>query len=265
MPVLPPVGAPPYALVSDVLNMVKARMNDRLDTLQPVGGKILGNTQPFIQQTVNTAWRKVQQILAERGYATVTEEILVREFPIVASQDPASQCWLGWDGCFDGANFYQQPALPTICTHPLKIWERWSNQNSEFSRDPMEKILDGLPMRTKTTAIRFWEWRGDQIYMPGSQMLEDLRIRFVKFLVDFFDVGNIPWFQQPVSIAGISEGLSWMICAELASARGDDPTAFMSRAEEGCMRVLNLDIRADQRVNIRRQPRSGRRAAGYWV
>lgn len=258
MPILPPISAIAYDTVNTVLNTVRGRVNDNIATLLPTGGRVLGNSQPFVQQTTNTAWRKVQLALAERGYATLTEEVIISEFPIVASADPASQCWLNWAGCSDGENFFPQPSLPEFFGHPLKIWERWSNQNAAFSGTPMEKMLDGLPTFTKTTAMNFWEWRGDAIYMPGSQLLEDLRIRYVKFLPDFVDVGNVPWFQQPVPIVMISDSLSWFICAELGGARGDDPASCIQKGEEALNRVFNLDVRADERVNIRRRPRSGR-------
>jgi hypothetical protein len=262
MPIIPPQNESPYDTVNTVLNIVRGRMNDKIDTLLPTGGRVLENTQPFMQQTVNTAWRKVQAHLAEKGYANSTEEIIIDEFPAVVSPDPASQCWINWSGCFDGANFYPQPALPQNFTHPLKIWERWSNQNAEFPLRPMEKMLDGLPAKVKRTAMIWWEWRGDTIYTPGSQMLEDLRIRFVKYFPDFVDVGQLPWFQQPMPIVQVADGFSWFICAELGGARGDDPAKCLLKGEDALSRIFNLDVRADQRVNVRRRSRSGRGYGG---
>ena len=53
-----------YDTLTTVLNMVRGRVNDELVTLSPVGGKLLKNTQVFSQQTVNSAWRNFQDILA---------------------------------------------------------------------------------------------------------------------------------------------------------------------------------------------------------
>ena len=260
MPVIPPSTASGYDTVNVVLNMARGRLNDELKTLQASTGKLLDASQAFSQQTFNTAWRKAQAFLAEKGYARLTDEVLIYNLPPVASLDPAVQCWLNWSGFFDGANVWPLITLPVGFNHPLKIWERWSNQNMQFLDPPMEKFLDGLPSTTKTTGICFWEWRNDAIYMPGSQVLEDLRIRFVTLLPDIVDVSGVPWFQQPVPIVRIADGLSWLICAELASARGDTDkeASWTEKGEAGLLKVFNLDVKADQRVNIRRQPRSGR-------
>lgn len=266
MPILPPSQGSGYDTVNTVLNMTRGRLNDELKTLQASTGKLLDTNQAFSQQTFNTAWRNCQGFLAEKGYGRLIDETVIYQLPVVASLDPAAQCWLNWSGFFDGVNLFPNVALPQGFNHPLKIWERWSNQNAQFGDPPMEKFLDGMPSTAKTTANRFWEWRNDAIYMPGSQMIEDLRIRFVTFLPDIVDVSGTPWFQQSVPIVRIADGLSWFVVAELMAARGNP------ELEEGCtqkgeaalLRVFNLDVKADQRVNIRRQARSGRGFGRSW-
>lgn len=264
MPVLPPIAAQPYDTANDVLNMTRGRLNDELKTLLPVSGRLLENGQVFVQQTFNTAWRKCQAFLAEKGYARLLDEVVMQSLPVVASSDPGVQTWLSWSGYFDGANLFDAPALPQGFSHPLKIWERWSGQNAQFADPPMEKFLDGLPAVTKASSIRFWEWRNDAIYMPGSLMVEDLRIRFVSYFPDLADSGTTPWFQQPVPIVRVADGLSWFICAELAGARGDAnaESGYTEKAKTALLQVFNLDVKADQRVNIRRMPRSGRGFGG---
>ena len=264
---IPPLIALPYDTVNLVLGTARVRLNDSIDTLQPVSGKILENNQTFSQQAVNNAWRFFQEMLADRGFARLIDEVIIAGFPIVASLDPASQVWINWDGCFDGVSQYSSPALPADFTHPIKMWERVSSQSAAFSSAPMEKMLDGLPATTKTSYLGYWEWRNDTIYMPGSQLVEDLRIRYVKYLADFADVGSTPWFNQQVPIMRSSDSLSWFICAEIASARGDLTAAenFIARGEAAMKRIFNLDVKADQRVNTRRQPRSGRGSgSGSW-
>jgi hypothetical protein len=260
MPILPPFSPVAYDSATTVLNMVRARVNDELKSLQPTSGKLLDTGQAYTQQTFNTAWRKCQSFLSEKGYSRLIDEVIVSSLPVVATLDPAVQCWLSWGGFYDGVQLWPLVALPDGFSHPLKIWERWSGQNAQFCDPPMEKILDGLPAVSKTSTLRFWEWRNDAIYLNGSQMIEDLRIRHVTFLPDIVDVGNTPWFQTVVPIVRIADGLSWWICAELALAKGngDVASACVERGEAAVIRVFNLDVKADQRVNIRRQPRTGR-------
>lgn len=266
MPAIPPPPTQAYDTANTVLTMAAVHVNDDVKTLLPVSGKLLDNTIPFTQQAFNVAWRKAQAYLANKGYARLIDEKVIYNFPVVASSDPAIQCWLSFTGCFDGANYYPQPALPTGFDHPLKIWERWSGQNAQFGDAPIEKFLDGLPMTAKTSRNGCWEWRQDRIYIPGSQMSTDFRIRFVSFMPDLIDVGNKPWFQQDVPIVRIAPGLAWLLCAELAISRGavvaaDDCTR---RGEQDLAVVFNMDVQADQRVNIRRQPSGGHRNRGYY-
>lgn len=260
MPVFAPAAGVAYDSATTILNMTRTRVNQELVTLRPTNGKVLDLNNATTQQMFNTAYRKSQDYLAERGYSRLTDEVLILSVPVVGTLDPAAQCWLSWSGFFDGQNYFAQPQLPAGFNHPLKIWERWSGINAEFVDPPMEKILDGIPAVAKSSSNRFWEWRNDAIYMPGSQMVEDLRIRHVTFLPDIVDVGTLPWWQQQVPIVRIADGLSWMLCAEMALMKGqmdlhDDLT---KRGEGGLLRVFNLDVKADQRVNVRRRPRSGR-------
>jgi len=266
MPILPPLTGSTYDTVNVVLNMTRGRIDDELLTLQASSTQLLDNSQARTQQIFNTAWRKCQAFLAEKGYARLIDETVIYSLPVVASTDPAVQCWLGWTGFYDGLNLNASLVLPAGLNHPLKIWERWSGNNAQFGDPPMEKFLDGLPATSKTTANRFWEWRNDAIYMPGALMIEDLRIRYVSFFADIVDVGGSSWIQQPVPIARVADGLSWFICAELALADKDYDVAAACKeqGESELMRVFNLDVRADQRVNIRRQPRTGRGFGRSW-
>lgn len=266
MPVLPAISGVQYDTVNDVLTSAKARLNDEITTLLATGGNILGNGQFSTQQNLNSAWRNMQDCLADRGYAALITETVVAGLPVVAGLDPSIQTWLSWNGFFDGANFFPAIQLPGDFTHPIKMWERWSGQNAEFLNPPMEKILDGLPAWSKTSRIRFWEWRGDAIYMPGSQVVEDLRIRYVRYMPDFADVGNLRWFQQPVPIMRGSDSLSWFLCSEVVGSRGDLPLAqsFRDKGEAALTHIFNLDVKADQRVNVQRHARAGRRRSGLF-
>ena len=268
MPLIPPPALTAYDTVNTVLNMARGRLNDELKTLQPMSGKLLDTNQAFAQQTFNTAYRKCQAWLAEKGYARLINEIIVSAIPVVASLDPAAQCWLSWAGFFDGVSLFPSVALPSGFNHPLKIWERWSGQNAQFMDPGMEKFLDGIPTLNKTTAMMFWEWRNDAIYTPGSLIAEDLRIRYVGFLPDIVDVSGNPWFIQPVPIVRIADGLSWYVVAELSGARDGtgNPVelACMAKGEQELMRVFNLAVKADQRVNVRRQARTGRGFGRSW-
>jgi hypothetical protein len=267
MPVIPPSSSTPYDSMSVVINMVRARMDDALDTLAANSGKILEETDSFSQQTVNNGWRQLQDVLVDRGYENLTDDVVISGIPQCSVTDPAIFTWIGWQGCFDGANLFTVPALPQNFTHPLKVWERWSNTGMQFG-DPMEQMYDGLPNWPKTTASRVWEWRNDLIYMPGSQNVMDIRVRFAKYMPDFDDIGQVRWYQQPVPIMRAADALSWMVCRELAMrppfTNPEAEAAYYKYGCDACNRILNRDARAKQRGNVRRMSRSGRlEGSGY--
>ncbi len=259
-----------YDNVNTILNAARARLQSDLPTLYPISGHVLDRTQAATQQGVNNAWRKLQERLADLGFLAMTNEIVMAAIPIVQSTDPATQIALNWDGFFDGANQLTDPFLPDYVVQPLKIWERQNGMNSSFPREPMEMILDGLPACQKTSFNRFWEWRNNTIYMPGSLMLMDLRIKYIQFFPDFVDTITdyalrvaVPWFQQQVFLVRCLEPFSLLICAEFAP---DAPTAELyTTAAEGAMKKrMNLEIKARQRVNVRRQGRSGDGSGMGW-
>lgn len=254
--------------VNTVMNTARVRLNDALDTILPLSGGILDTNLDFTQQVVNTAWREMQEELANLGYVETKDETIVGNLPIVANLDPAAQVSIGWDGFYNGTRMLPGPVLPTDMIQPLKLWERWTGQNAVFGL--MENIIDGLPTFQKVAANRFWEWRSNRIYMPGALAATDIRMRYLKALGDFADTTDgagttIRWFNQTVPIARCLNAFAWYIVAEFVSSRAqgrpelaDVALGFETKGKEAARLIFNRDVQAKQRVDLRRIPRSGR-------
>lgn len=254
-------GNTPYDTAGTILNVARARLNKA----GAATGDIISAQNPFTQQCFNTAYRKLQGFLAGLGYIRLTSETVITALPVVASLDPAVQVSLSWSGFFDGVNYQAMPILPDDLIFPLKIWERQTGTQAVFIDPGMENMLDGLMSGPKLTYNGQWEWREDGIYMPGSTFSMDLRIRYAKYLPDLAQAGPTPWYMQQVPIARCSDTLSLYFCAEVARARPDlelDPIEFMAEADAAAALVFNRDVRAKQRVNVRRRSRSGRLEGG---
>lgn len=236
-----------------MLNAARVRLND---AILSIGGDVLTNAQPFTQQIANNAWRRLQNYLANLGYSRLRSEVAIA-LPAVTSVDPASAQYINWTQCYDGSNFQGAPVLPQDLIVPARLWERVTGMNAPWT--PMEAALDGLPARPKAARNFVWEWRGDAIFLPGSLLAMDLRIRYQAYLPDFITAGNVNWFNQLVPIMYALDPLANYICAETASARGDlDAQSFVTLAEAGAAMIYNRDVQLKQRVNVRRLPRSGR-------
>lgn len=268
MPILPPNNVSPYDQLQSVLNLARVRMNDAIKDL---GGEVMTNNAAFTQTAVNGAWRVMCEFLANLGYTRLIGDQVIGPLPAVASSDPAIQTWVNWAACSDGIEEFDTPVLPADFISPLKIWERQSGGNYPFSIHPnMENMVDGLPAQPKQGRNFVWEWREDAIYLPGSLVPMDLRVRYAKYLGDFVNTGDpvggngTYWYNQPVPIARCQSPFAKFICYVVAAARGDgDATTFKAEAENEARMIFNRDVKMKSRVNLRRQPRSGRTGGDY--
>lgn len=242
--------------------MARVRLND---AIQSIGGDVLTDTQPFSQVIVNGAFRRMQEFLANLGFSRLNREVIISNCPVVAVTDPAVQTYIDWSNYFDGSSYYQTPVLPADFISPLKMWERQTGVNQIFPVHPnMENMLDGLPGGPKVGRNRFWQWREDKIWMPGAQFSMDLRILYAAYLADFMDTGVDPniirWYQQPVPITRCLSPFASYIAYEMSSARGDEDAATLkAEAEAETRLIFNRDVRAKQRVNVRRRAANGHR------
>lgn len=245
--------AAPYDIVNTAINAAKIRLSDSVDTLSPVGGKLLDNTNAFTQQTVNNAWRKMQQYLMELGYSGVKQETTFSNVPACTTTDTTVQVFLNYNGYFDGTTLQVSPVLPQNFVRPLDMWERiYQAGTNPAALLEMDIIQNGLPGVTKTLWNRMWEWRDDTLYMPGATDATDLRIRFFGFFSDFVDVGgspgpnqtaNAPWFQQPIPVMQCIDSLADYICREIEIARQNAAGAslFEMSAQSNAQLILNRD------------------------
>lgn len=256
----PPTLTAPYEIVESAMNKARVRLND---AIQQLSGDILKDSQPFSQEMANGGWETMQQFLANMGYARLIDETVITGLPICASADPATQCWIDWTGFYDGTQVWQNYALPQRCSFPLKVWDRVSGFNAGWGR-PLEQAMDGMPATFKYQRNAIFDFRNDRIYMPGTNISVDLRVRFAQFFPSFQTQGETQWWQQPIPIVGASDALADYICVEACDGRDDvDSQTFKTRAEGKAKLIFNRDVRIKNRTNVRRQPRSGPRNHGY--
>ena len=105
----------------------------------------------------------------------------------------------------------------------------------------MDRLHNGLPGIPKIYRNWTWEWRHNQLVLPGATSKVDLKIRYAAFMPDFGPVGNTPWYQQLVPIPRALDALACYICAEVAESRGDiDSGSFMAEAQAAAMALAGL-------------------------
>lgn len=248
-------GATPYDTVNTILNTVKTRLN----ALNTAKADITITNQPFMQQCFNTAWRKFQADLANMGYIRFIDQVVLTNLAPKTDQDPAVQTKLSWDGYDNGTVLDPTIFLPQNLILPMKLWQRVTGQNAEFSN--LEQWLDGMYSVPATPYNQCWEWRGDAIYFTGANSALDIQIRYATFIGDFIAANNLPWYEQQVPVSRCLDPLSLYVCAEVAASRPDlemDTAAFYAAGLSAAKLIYNRDVRQKQRVNVRRLSRSGR-------
>jgi hypothetical protein len=268
-----PVPYAPYPVVNDALNLARTRIND---AIQSIGGEMLTNTQPFTQVMTNGAWLKMQKFMASMGYSRVRNRAVLTGMPICGSQDPASQCVLNWSFFYDGVSYWvppNTPVLPQDLIAPLRISERQSSGFQPVLTQgytgfrPMQLTPDGNYNCRKTVFNGWFDWRGDDLILPGSTMSVDLEIFYSASLAAFNTIGEVSWYNQPIPIIQGESALAYFICNEFAVGRGDmDAQSWLTMGQQDCRDLLNTsDVPLKQRFNVsRRSYGGGQRGTGSY-
>ncbi len=231
---------PPYDSVIVAINAANTRLNGRVETLQPIGGQVVGNTQAFSQQVVNDAWRKMQGRLADLRYSGLQTEIVYTAVPATATTDPAAQSRIDFTGFWNGAGSVSDPVLPQSFIRPYALSERQNGTANLFTE--MDPLLYQIPRVTKANWNRQWLWRHNAIYLPGALVATDIAMVYAELLADFDDDAD-PWFTQPIPILNCIDALADYICREIYVARGDlaKAAAMQLTAQDSADLIMNQD------------------------
>lgn len=219
-------------------------------------GDIFADSQPYVLPTVNLAWRKIQKKLADKGHPRLRNEIDLLSIPVITNLDPISQQFITWTQFFDGTNFVpanlNPPLLPQDLIYPMHIWERPSGMTVEFR--PMHPAGNSLRSWNKTSWNRFWDFREDALYMPGSLLNMDWRISYAAFLPDLVVVGT-PFSAVPVPIMRCADALAWYSAAIFVSPRGGEALVpgFEARGDQAIDQITNAWAKLQQRSSFHRR------------
>lgn len=234
----------PYDSVENVLEAARVRLND---AIQSIGGEVLTDSAPFTQQIVNNAWRRLQELLSNFGLSVLNRDVI---FLAVAATEETDQ---GLFVYFNFAEYYNgssqtAPVFPQDMIAPLALEERVNGSTANFW--PMDQVFNGLPTAPKGPLNLLWEWRDEQIYMPGATGATDIRLRYQRYLADFENntpIADTPWYGQDVPMMRVLNPFAWYVCSETAKARGDlDAAEFDKQAEVAANLIFNRDWRQDK-------------------
>ena len=98
--------------------------------------------------------------------------------------DPSVQVFVSFNRYFDGTLFHSTYALPQGLFQVIRCWERQTSSQNTFQ--DMGEPSDGLAGVYQTNGWGRWEWRQDQVNLPGSLDTRDLRLRYLMILNAMF-------------------------------------------------------------------------------
>lgn len=226
------------------------------------GSASLSPSQAFI--LLNSAYRFVQDKIANQGYETPISEAVLLAIPPVplAVQDPATQVYVGYDFYFDGLNLMNPttlipaPVLPLDMLIPLVVKERQTGTKAVFR--PMGMANDGLSQRMQTAYQQEWEWRGDRLYMPGANQILDLWIRYQSYFAE------LTQGTDQVRIFHGANAIAYTIANRFSNPRGGDVSGhYVSERDEEIRQIVMRSSHKNARKNVRRQPYGGGHASGW--
>lgn len=237
----------PYDQLGTVLSTARVKVNDAI--LNAGAGQTLTNNASFTGLMVNVAWRNIQNRLRAvgfTGFARLKDDLIVSAIPASSSSDPGVNNSISWSAFYNGAVSEASPVLPQEFLSPLVCWER-PNQNANGLSSAqnftlMSPCLNGIPTNgPKQSRNLNWEWIDDQIRIPGSTVVWDLRLRCLTYLSDLAP-GGVATATTPVPIMDCLEPLSDLIAFEFVNPRGDlDAKAFSDAADIHIAEIYGRD------------------------
>lgn len=242
-----------FPTIDEVMQLTRSIVNDTFPGIAGTQGRIFTNDAPFTIPYLNSAFRKLQRRLRNEGVTfPIRDGIILQNLTAVATQDPAIFVSVGFNGYFDGLTMHASPSLPGDCMQISVVRQRQHGSNSQFI--PMSQAQEGLATGLKNNWLGQWEWRGYQIFMNGSNVAQDLMIRYtsgqppINVTPDKFATTNIMIIDSQDALANLMAG-------SYGNGRGANAAQLKKvadDAEEAIQEMATEWVRRQQTVTYQR-------------
>ena len=244
-----------YPTAEQVMTRARATVNDMVSG---GAGRILTDEAPFSVEYLNGSLEELQDRLRNNGtIQLIRDNVILRNLTPVIQPNVDTQVFVSFNGYFDGTTMHENPFLPGDCVSVLRVWEKQTGSN--FAWTPMTQATEGLYGTLQGPYFNCWEYRQDRIYLPGSTIEEDLRIRY---LAQFTPIGpstqENPWSSVSIAVAASIEALATLVAYRYTRGRGGTASPQLAAdAKEFVKLITNRYIRQAQRVPYSRMPYGG--------
>ena len=231
------------------MNLARAIVNDSFagSTQTPGEGRVLTDNAAFTLPYINSAIRKMAQVLRNNGISTVIKDnwIMTPVTPVLTI-DSSVQTFLSWSGYFDGTNMNAAPYLPPDLIVPMQLWERQTGGGLPFQ--PMNQPQSGLTSRPQGQYLYDWEWRTDQLNFIGSLSSIDIRMRYLaQTLVPIQPGSNFA--TTTINMIDCDDAIAYEVAAMYATARGSMQVQQLRADRDAAIaQMVNTYIRMQQAI-----------------
>lgn len=237
---MPVVGTTAYNTAGQITALIRSLLNDAAGNLF---------TDTVLLPYVNSAYRKVQRVLANVQSGAFLQDDVLLVVPAVTAVDASVQVSIT-----DATAPPNQ--LPTDLLVPLKLWERVNGSTDDFLEISDVTNTGGLPSEPQGEMLNIWEWRADGLYFLGATQDTQIRLRYEQAFPDLCDSTS------PVLIRNAQEAIAYAAAAMAGAARGAPQADRWDGAAADALEDLILRAaQREQQTPRRRRPYSSR--AGY--
>lgn len=247
MPIVPAGNTTsPYQTIGDVMYMARVFVNDAFGP-NGLQGDLLADANPATLILINSAWRSIQDSLADAGVEGLVRNVVLTGIPAAAVNDPSSETYLDWTQYYDGAVSHPEINLPYDLIVPTFLWERPSGSSQVFT--PVISVDGGLPEGFQAVKFNWYEWRGDKCYFKGATQALDLKVRYLAYYPDLD--GKT---QTQLPLMRIGRAMAYLIASEYARPRGAAAADNLyAMAEAEIKKTTSRTARRKASIQYRRQ------------
>jgi hypothetical protein len=134
---------------------------------------------------------------------------------------------------------------------PLKCWERQNGTRQQFRE--MTSPEDGLPSRNQGSYFDLWEWRQNRIYLIGSVVTMDLRVKYEQGLLPL--AAGTDFSKAVIPLPGAKRALAFATAeyyvGPRATAGGPGLAWITGKKKEALDSLVTRYVRKDQRIAYR--------------
>jgi hypothetical protein len=253
-----------YPSLQEIANQVRTILNDDgAGATGTVGeGQIVVNNSAIsvkLPNAMNLAIGQVHRELRNSGSPLlIADNYIVTGLPVVngvngsAAPDASAQVCLGYTGFFDGTQMWPDYKLPINMLMPERMWQRQTGTNLPFT--PMEQAQFGLAPVYQGVSLGQWEWRSDGLWMNGSTVNCDIRLRY-QLKLNLFYGQNINYNTTYVPIQDCVAAVAYKAAYIIDFSLGSEVAPMLgAQADKEIAQLQNESVRRAQTIDYSRIP-----------